>query len=185
MGKGGETFFRKFPLPSPIVLSASPRPAGSLNGGLAVAAGLVLLDGRSGGLADVAVGEGGGYGDALGAGIESGLDEPADFVAAESGAVRSEDDRDEPGVAAAHRGNDVVPGGGNPAGFQAVRAGARAQQGILVGRDRAAMLEDADAVVLVEGRGIVFQLDVAEAGHVAGGGVLPGGGQAVGRLEGA
>ena len=56
-----------------------------------------------------------GYGDAVGAGLEPGLDEPADFMAAEPGGVRSEDDRDEARIAAPHGGNDIVAGSRDPA----------------------------------------------------------------------
>lgn len=53
----------------------------------------MFFDGRRGGFVGIAVfGKRGGYGDAVGAGLEPGLDESADFMAAEPGGVRSEDD---------------------------------------------------------------------------------------------
>ena len=90
-GEGRGDFLQKVPPPFPNFLAPS-RSAGCLRGGL-VAADLVLFDGRRGGLVGIAVfGKRGGYGDAAGAGFESSLDEPADFMAAEPGGVRSEDD---------------------------------------------------------------------------------------------
>ena len=109
--------------------SAPPRPAGGLRCGL-VAADLLLFDGRRCGLAGWLVfGEGGGHGDAFGAGFETGLHKPADFLAAYPGGFGAEDDRDEAGIAAPHGGNDIVAGSRDPAGFEAVGAGAGPSSG--------------------------------------------------------
>ena len=127
--------------------SAPPRPAGGLRGGL-VAADLLLFDGRRCGLAGWLVfGEGGGHGDAFGAGFETGLHKPADFLAAYPGGFGAEDDRDEAGIAAPHGGNDVVAGSRDPAGFEAVGAGAGPKQRVFVPCDRPPVLEHADVVV--------------------------------------
>ena len=174
-------FLQKVPHPFPNFLAPS-RSAGCLRGGL-VAADLVLFDGRRGGLVGIAVfGKRGGYGDAAGAGFESSLDEPADFMAAEPGGVRSEDDRDEARIAAPHGGNDIVAGSRDPAGFQAVGTGAGPEQRVFVRCDHPPVLEHADAVVL-ERSGIVLEVHVSKPRHISGCGVLPGGGQAVGRFE--
>ena len=181
LGEGRGNFLQKVPPPFPNFLAPS-RSAGCLRGGL-VAADLVLFDGRRGGLVGIAVfGKRGGYGDAAGAGFESSLDEPADFMAAEPGGVRSEDDRDEARVAAPHGGNDIVAGSRDPAGFQAVGTGAGPEQRVFVRCDHPPVLEHADAVVL-ERRGIVLEVHVSKPRHISGCGVLPGGGQAVGRFE--
>ena len=179
--EGRGNILQKVSPPFPNFL-ASSRSAGCLRGGL-VAADLVFFDGRRGGFVGIAVfGKRGGYGDAVGAGLEPGLDEPADFMAAEPGGVRSEDDRDEARIAAPHGGNDIVAGSRDPAGFQAVGTGAGPEQRVFVRCDRPPVLEHADAVVLERG-GIVLEIHVSKPRHISGCGVLTGGGQAVGRFE--